>query len=448
MSGRRAPLGPSFRLSRAAFAGFVGRGNPADRSQRSVWLSFIALLVAVFLSGLPAQASERIPLGAGDTVSVVYSGVGAIISNVAVDEAGMLQLEWMGTYPASGRTILELQDAVKASVDGRVFRHFNQAGDMELLPVTSDDIWLRVDAWRGVTIYGSVMEPGEFPYRRDLSVRALIGLAGGTRLPQMLAEFEWSPMQRIDLRERYYTEVNDRAKHAVRLWGIELRLDPDATPPLPPVSELGITEDALASLVDDQKQAAALFFESNANQKRFLNRAYNQAQARIKILREQRTSQVQIVAAEEAEEARVKELISRSLVPEQRLIETRRTTLLSASRLLEIEENLNRAEQIMAERARDISRFEEERVLMLLEEREAVRRDYLTAEARMNRLSGGLDQMTLLAGSLQLTTPPDVTIHRQQDGVVQALSVDLDTPVLPGDIVEVSLDAVVWPVID
>lgn len=427
------------------------KGKADEVAVHSIWrgvpgLLNVALFAAVILfASFPARATERLPLGAGDVVSIIYSGIGTIIPDVPVNEAGMLELQWLGTVQAEGRTVTEVQADVKAQADGRVFRHFNESGAMELLPVSSGDIWLRVVQRRGITVYGSVMASGEFPYRSNLTARAVIGLAGGLRTPLAVRDQALSPLQLFELQGRYHQAVHERATLSVRLWGLESRLSEDGPPPAPDAQRLGISDTILQRLVQDQEEFTRRFAEAGQNELSFMKRALAQAQARVEILRNQRAKQAEIVDAEEQEEARVQELVGRNLVPAQRLTETRRNTLLSSTRLLNIEEDLSEAELDVTRRAREMETLAEARKLLLLEEREKLRAELVNADATARRWGEGLDPSNSPADAQQQPEEPIIIIYRPGEAGVKKIETHLDAHVLPGDIVEVVFRAASLP---
>lgn len=403
----------------------------------SVYLRRAGAAIAVILGALPALASERLPLGPGDVVSVIYSGIGTVIPEVTVDEAGMLELQWLGAFQAEGRTSKEVQAEVKALADGRVFRHFNEAGDMELLPVSSGDIWLRVEQRRGITVYGNVNTSGEYPYKSNLTVRAVIGLAGGIQTALAVRDRGLSPMQVFDLQRRYLEALHESATLAVHLWGVKTRLLGDKAPAPPDPAKLGISNTVAEILIEEQLELTRTYVEAGENEMAFLKRALEQARERVEILKKQSAKQSEILAAEDEEVERVKELVARNLLPAQRLTETRRNTLLTSTRLLNIEVDLSQAEMAMTTRAREIELLNETRTLELLEERDKVRAKLIEAEARARQWGEGLGPFSGQSSVHLMANAPLIVIYRRMGEKVEGIEVDLDASVLPGDIVEV-----------
>ena len=147
------------------------------------------------------------------------------------------------------------------------------------------------------------------------------------------------------------------------------------------------------------------------------------------------------LAADEEEEARVVSLVDKGLAPGSRLADTRRTTVLSATRLLDVEEDLAATGLILTRLSRDQEQYEQERSLRLLQERLAASLEIRDASVRMDTISKYLAGASSEIGTESLISDIDysVTIFRVVDGQLQTLPADKLTELLPGDSLEVSV---------
>ena len=146
----------------------------------------------------------------------------------------------------------------------------------------------------------------------------------------------------------------------------------------------------------------------------------------------------------EEEEARVVSLTERGLTAGSRLADTRRTTVLSATRLLEVEEDLAATGLVLTRLKRDREQFEQERTLRLLQERREAGLEARDASVQMDTISKYLAGASNEIGTEDLITDIDyeVTIYRVVDGQLQALPADKLARLLPGDSLEIAVQEV------
>ena len=115
--------------------------------------------------------------------------------------------------------------------------------------------------------------------------------------------------------------------------------------------------------------------------------------------------------------------------------------VLTATRLLETEENLARAELDVTRMTREVDEFEETRTTTLLAERDAARTRIYLAKLRMDNLS------RLLSGSNAMLSDTDilpeveatVVIYRKRGNRTEEIQAGFDEQVLPGDTLDVTL---------
>lgn len=141
----------------------------------------IKLIMAVVLLGLggavPAmagqsgEASERpaaYALGPGDVIDTAVLGRTDFTARVQVQEDGTVELPFIGTVPAGGRTVLQLRDDLRARlVDG---------GYLEKPAVS---VTVATFASRHVTVLGQVNQPGVVPIDRAYRLSEIVARAGG-----------------------------------------------------------------------------------------------------------------------------------------------------------------------------------------------------------------------------------------------------------------------------
>ncbi|MEM9780175.1 MAG: hypothetical protein AAF813_09655, partial [Pseudomonadota bacterium] len=202
-----------------------------------------------------------------------------------------------------------------------------------------------------------------------------------------------------------------------------------------------VSADVFNEMLAEQQSLMQIARVNSAGQRDFLVRALEQAETRVAILAQQKEQNAELIAADEAEEARARELLAGGLTNATRLADARRAVVLTATRLLETEENLARAELDVTRMTREVDEFEETRTTTLLAERDAARTRIYLAKLRMDNLS------RLLSGSNAMLSDTDilpeveatVVIYRKRGNRTEEIQAGFDEQVLPGDTLDVTL---------
>jgi protein involved in polysaccharide export with SLBB domain len=104
-------------------------------------------------------------LGPGDQVQVAVFGQADLSGKFEVDGNGNLVLPLVGTVPAEGRTVNELQQQITVELN----KNF----------LVNPKVNVQVLNYRPYYILGEVNKPGSYPYVVSLTVRQAVAVAGG-----------------------------------------------------------------------------------------------------------------------------------------------------------------------------------------------------------------------------------------------------------------------------
>lgn len=403
--------------------------STAFRSAMRLGLSMIGF--ALFLGG-PAAAQYR--LAPGDRVKVTVLGAAELSGEVEIDVDGAVRLPIFGAVPASGGDVDALQTALRDAIRGRVVKRLAADGAAAFIAVEPDDVYAAVVAYRPVYVSGAVNRGGGVvPFRPGMTVRVALASAGGAG-DQPVADNPRLNGPRLIGEEKALSYEIGRL--IAELWRIEAELaenpypeDPDRTAvPLPP-------ETFEALLLAERKRlesAIATMKERRA----FSVEAIAQATERKRILEEQQKNQVTAAQFDVEEQARVEVLLQRGVVPIGRLVDTRRAQLLSSTRLLDTENNLERVdlERIRFESERRL--YEEDRRRALLDAAAQARNRIETAGARFAAVREELaaNGQAILDLDATRETATVITVYR---GDRTLTNVKPDMPLDPGDVIEV-----------
>lgn len=418
---------PSFR---SVFGSLVPVARP--------WLAALALAAALLGGG----AAADIRIGPGDTIRLTIQGLPGAEVDSTVGTDGMLPLVWPGPVQAEGRQLDEILAEVRSMAEGRVYKRYTAEGLLKLFQLSRDDLALEVVGYRPVIVSGDVARPAEVTFRPGITARGAIAIAGGVRSSLLAGLSVADPAQLVRWQNEYSQATLDHATALVRQWRVTAELDDVAEPvPLDP-GMVGINREVLETLSAEQMRLIATRRESQTRDREYLQRVIEQAQDRVRILTAQRANISEQLTADEEEEARVRDLVDRSLVPATRLNEVRRNTVLSAARLLELDSQRAAAELEVTRRQREIEAYDEVLRTTLLDLREQLNVAVLSARLRMDQLSQNLSgsQEGDSIASLLTNTDATIRVFRNVDGRIGPIIIDMDTELEPGDTVEVVLD--------
>lgn len=399
---------------------------------------FAAGLVLGLLVSGAANASYR--LQPGDQVRLQIAGVPESLLETTVDLDGNLTLNWFGTVPAAGRELTEVLEQVKLKSIGQVIKRYNNEGDLKLVNVNPEDIFLQILSYQPVVVGGDVEQPGEYTFRPGLTVRAALALAGG-QSDLLIGDDLQDQIQLLRWQNDFAAAALEHAAANLTYWRLSAEISGEYETPPPGPEGFRVSNEVYAELLAEQRRLMDTAETNDEGERAYLASALVQAQARQEILAQQKAKQSEAIAADEEEEARVKELLAGGLTNATRVTDARRATVLTATRLLEIEENLARAELDVTRMTREMEEFEEVRRTRLLSERDLARARIFNAKLSMDSLSRlqSTSQASMLDSITGLPSEPLVLVYRMVDGVEEVIEAAMGDTVQPGDTIEFHL---------
>jgi len=146
--------------------------NPARSApfgRRGLWhLALLALLLFVAPSASAAEREAAETLSIGDKVTISVFGQSDLSGDFVLDGAGVVNMPLAGRIRIAGLTALEAEARIRSSLMDGYLRD----------AVVS----LRIAELKPVYVMGEVRSPGTYPFRHGLSVLGVIALAGGYRV--------------------------------------------------------------------------------------------------------------------------------------------------------------------------------------------------------------------------------------------------------------------------
>ena len=108
---------------------------------------------------------QPVGLDAGDRLRITVFEQTGLTNTYSVDQAGYVAFPLIGSVPARGRTIQELESVIAAKLRQGYLRE--------------PDVSIEVDRYRSIFVMGEVGQAGQYSYVAGMTVQNAIAVAGG-----------------------------------------------------------------------------------------------------------------------------------------------------------------------------------------------------------------------------------------------------------------------------
>ncbi len=402
--------------------GRTGRSAWPRRIDRVIGWSVVAIGCALVPA---AGAEERFDLAPGDRISVTMFDQPDISGSYLVDPTGAITLPLIGEVRAVELTPQELQGELVKRFGNGLFK--NPA------------ITVRLTDLRPVTIVGELRAPGRFTYVDGMTVGTGLGLAGGSE--RLTTEETTQRLEMLRSQERLAALTLAQISQSVRKDRLEAQIKGA------PSFEASIKEpqraELVASLVNSERQTMAFEQAAQADRVTLLNQQIVTLDADIVSYTEQaalENKQIQIIDSELTD---VNGLLANGWTRKSPVQDLQRERARTQSDLLRVTGEASRAKAAIAEARIRLRAAGPTYLNQLATELQAV-----TLQLQDGRSSIALVRQDLetRADLLPLVpsqdrAPPVLRLSRYRAGKVETFEAALDTPLRPGDILQVGREA-------
>lgn len=416
----------------------------ARTSTRPTFIHAAHLLLLAAALLIPSFGLAEIRLGRGDSVKAVIAGLGGLEFDAIIRADGVVDFAWLGRYDAVGKSLVELEAEIQNDTEGKIIKQYDRDGTLFIIQLEGPDVNLQHVAFSPVIVTGSVSNPGQIEFTPGMGVREAIALAGGESNRLLNIDTTIDATQVLRWQGDYGVVALDHAEAVVQGWRVEAEIAEDFSAKSPVDTATVVSNAVLDQMIQVQRKIMAVNHDTDEGERAFFIRARSQAVFRIDILGQQQEKLGEALRADEEEEARIVDLVERGLAAGSRLSDVRKSTVLSATRLLDVDNDLARSEQDVIRLDRQTAAYEEQRL-----------RDLFTAQSVTNQAArSALLRMDVIAQYLALSGSDLATseliaefglsaiIYRSvPEGKLEVIA-DLDTPLLPGDTVEILFEEV------
>jgi polysaccharide biosynthesis/export protein len=379
-------------------------------------------LLTVALLPATALADDNYMIGKGDVVEINVVNLPALHHRLTVGPDGKIALPPLGTLVAAGLTTDQLQSAMqKQLIEKNVARN--------------PDVVVEIAEYRPVFVDGDVARAGEYGYRADLTVRKAIAKAGGYGpLAQLgLTSLMEGAKAKGDVGSLAIEIARQRLK-VLRL-NAELANEPELAIAHP--TDGAVDPELFASLA---KTEVAQFVADRADretQRAYLQRLLQTAQSEFEFLNHASKDQQQQLSQQIDQTAHARDLLQRGMGTVARTEDEEREIGMLQWQNLDVQARLQHANGQVADTIRQLQGYDDQRKIRLLNE---LRESSAEVGKLGQELAAARDRLKYAGGAGAVEESlVHVVIYRTVNGAEQRLDAEPDTPLAPGDMVQITV---------
>jgi polysaccharide export outer membrane protein len=374
----------------------------------------------------------------GDTIEIEVAGIPELKQRSTVQPDGAIALPLIGALAVEGLTPAQLRSAVQTQLAKKIYRQRANDGRELLMVIQPDEVSAAIVAYRPIYVTGDVVKPGEQTFLPKMTVRQALALAGGTDIN---ARFGRPTRDLPTLKVDFELTWVDFASATARIARIAGELSGTSG-----LGKLDFPNGPLPKerLAEIEKSESAIFQARMADYQRerdFLKSSVDQADERIAVVEKQQAEEEQGSRADTLELKRLVELLSKGQETNPRVTDARRALLLSSTRALQVNVEMLELKRQKSDSVRKVQHFEDDRRISLLKELEDATSAKTIALIKIQALESELRSGAPGPSGIEDSTPRTIEVVRQGTGDRSKLLVDEDFVLMPGDVIDVTLQA-------
>ena len=402
--------------------GGTGRLVRFCRIERLLLLSAVAVGCAFAQT---AGAEERYDLAPGDRISITMFDQPDISGSYLVEPTGAVTLPLVGAIRAAELTPQELQ--------GELVKRFGEGF------FKNPAINVRLTDLRPVTIVGELRSPGRFTFVDGMTVQTGLGLAGGSE--RLTTEQTTQRLDMLRSQERLAALTLAQASQSIRKDRLQAQIKGATS------FEASIKDpqraDLFASIVSSERQTMAFEQAAQADEVTLLNQQIASLEADIVSYTDQaalENKQIQIIDSELTD---VNGLLANGWTRKSPVQELQRDRARTQSDLLRVTGDSSRARAAIAEARIKLHAAGPTYINRLTTELQAVALQLQDGQSSIALTRQDLQTRAdlLPLEPSQDRTPPVLRLSRFHHGKIETSEATLDTPLRPGDILQVGREA-------
>ncbi|MFD0937835.1 polysaccharide biosynthesis/export family protein [Methylobacterium trifolii] len=387
----------------------------------------------------PASAADYL-LQPGDSLEFSVAGVPEMKQRLSVNLDGEVSFPLIGEVKVGGKPVAAVRETVRQLLPHRSLTIRGQDGRESVTAISGEEITISIAEYRPVYVSGDVSKPGEQPFRAGLSVRQVVSLAGGYDLQRFRME---SPiLQSADLRGEYESLWADFARAQAASARLHAELDGQANIDRKALMEVPLPSGVIKQIVRNEQDLLTSRNADIGKERAHLQLTLTMADERLQVMTGQQVKEDEGAQLDVSEIERINELNKRGIVPITRALETRRLSLLSSTRALQIGVQVEQSKKERQDVVRSIARVEDQRRNDLLRDLQDSDVKMAQTRAKLQAVGEKLLYTGVVRSQLVRGTggTPTITVFRRLDAQRrEKIDASEETELQPGDTVEVAL---------
>jgi polysaccharide export outer membrane protein len=404
------------------------RGGRTGAFLAAVWLALLSALV-------PCRAEYQ--LSPGDIVEITVAGMPELKQRVPIQLDGTVTLPIVGTIAAAGSTPADLRARVEMALAAKVLRQRTSDGRDHVVLLQPGDVAVAVAEYRPVYVNGDVLQPGQHPYRPQMTVRHAIVLSGGVSTVRGRAAS--IGVEVVEVEREYRTTALALAREQVHAWRLAAELEGLESIKEQRLVETPIPAATLSEYLRTETSYLNIRLREYKNEKAHLQSATRMAGEQIETLTTQEKKEAQGLQTDIDELDRVNKLFGSGSLVSGRVTDARRAVLLSSTRHLQTISTLSQTKQQRDEYLFRLEKLDTQRRLEVLRD---IKESQLRTGEMRTRLEAAAQKLQVYGRMASVDAAnrgarPAITIIRRSGEGWDRLPASEDAVLLPGDAIEV-----------
>lgn len=400
----------------------------------------LAAFLALSLAGARAGDHDY-HIGVGDTLSLWVAGVPELTLRLPVSMDGNIVVPLAGETQAAGLTLSEVRTAVSSLLSQHMLYQKAVDGRSVGTTISRDQIVVQIDEYRPIYVSGDVSKPGAEAFRPGMTVRQAISVAGGYDLARL--SHSDPLLDAFDLRSQQETLWIAYAQTLADVRRIQAEIDNAPSVNVEAdLSQVPVEPALRMQIADATIKQFQLRMDDLKKHRDALAQSAGLVATGVYVLSDEWRKENDGVAQDEKDLDMMKDLYKTNTIPLVRLLDARRMALLASSRSLQTMSQLNQLQR-EAEDAKEKPRtIEAERRITLTEKLREEDGHLASLRAQLSAVADKLLYSSAIKSqfSTGLKQTRKASIYRVIDGVSTEVATNEDTPLTPGDVIEVTFD--------
>jgi polysaccharide export outer membrane protein len=408
--------------------------------RKSLIIATVAIGTLASMTKFVLSAEYHIEMG--DTIEFNAAAMPQLKTRSMVGLDGTITLPLIGQIKAADLSSEELLQAVRQKISSKVFRRKADDGRDVPTMLSPDEVSVSIAEYRPIYVNGDVSQPGERTYRPGMTVRQAIALAGGYDVMRFRTQ---NPLlDEADFRAEYNSQWTNYVQQQATILRLKAELENKPEYDHKAMDETPIPKSVagqISNIADKQLTTSNALYQK---EKAYLESAVKTATDRVAALVQQEQKEKEGADFDAGEVTRVQTLYDQKTVPITRLLDAKRSILLSATRYLQTVAQRGQSERDRDELKSKLDKLDDERRSGALAQLQTAEVRLATIRSQLQALGDKLLYTGLIRSQLVRGTgaEPSIIIYRQHGPDRRKIEADQSAELLPGDVVDVVLQKI------